>query len=324
MYRNCLIVSVLVAGITCSFLKRRVMPKGLTRGDLQLCKSVRIIIGMVSGFKSEWCPASSRNARPVSIGICSPSRMLPIGQSLIGLYNRLAVMDSPSASVMVLAIAMDIRTFPARDRRVFCAPYPGGIGSGRRNSAASRRPGRVRPATRRCPGRRWRRARPRHGKRRRCGRSGRWPVSAAHGATAQEGFQFVRRQLAAVVDQPVQGACLVALGCIDTPEPGACAADVDGVGIDDTHLTFDDRPVRPGLPYAHIFFPLRQTRLFASVPGSDSIEEVVIMRTEIAGMAQKVAGLDQTIAAHSLRLDRMERRLDRIERHLDLPDTPAE
>ena len=47
------------------------MPKGLTRGDLQLCKSVRIIIGMVSGFKSEWCPASSRNARPVSIGICS-------------------------------------------------------------------------------------------------------------------------------------------------------------------------------------------------------------------------------------------------------------
>ena len=70
MYRNCLIVSVLVAGITCSFLKRRVMPKGLTRGDLQLCKSVRIIIGMVSGFKSEWCPASSRNARPVSIGIC--------------------------------------------------------------------------------------------------------------------------------------------------------------------------------------------------------------------------------------------------------------
>ena len=52
------------------------MPKGLTRGDLQLCKSVRIIIGMVSGFKSEWCPASSRNARPVSIGICTQLRVI--------------------------------------------------------------------------------------------------------------------------------------------------------------------------------------------------------------------------------------------------------
>ncbi len=81
------------------------------------------------------------------------------------------------------------------------------------------------------------------------------PVSTAHGATVQEGFQFVRRQLTAVVDQPAQDACLVALGCIDTPEPDACAADVDGVGIDDMRLTFDDGPVRPGLPYAHIFSP---------------------------------------------------------------------
>ena len=47
------------------------MPKGLTRGDLHLCKSGRIIIGMVAGFSSEWWPASNRNAWPVSIGICT-------------------------------------------------------------------------------------------------------------------------------------------------------------------------------------------------------------------------------------------------------------
>ena len=55
---TCLMVSVLFAGITCSFLKRHVMPKGLTQGDLHMGKSVRIIIGngvrlqfgMLSGF----------------------------------------------------------------------------------------------------------------------------------------------------------------------------------------------------------------------------------------------------------------------------------